>query len=83
MAEIPITLTCECGEQHSVQVGDTVNCGCGRVYDTRARTGTAEGVRHAQAKMRLYITFGILLLVAAAFATYVLWGREGSPWRSR
>ena len=35
------------------------------------------GVRHAQAKMRLYITFGILLIVAAAFATLRLWGPRG------
>jgi hypothetical protein len=78
MAEIPITLTCECGERHSTQVGATVTCSCGRVYDTaqldRARL---VGVRHAQAKVRLYITFGILLMVGAAFVTYVLWGPRG------
>ena len=78
MADIPITLTCECGEQHSVRIGDTVDCGCGRVYDTtELEQGRLAGVRHAQAKMRLYITFGILLMVAAAFATYVLWGPRG------
>lgn len=78
MADVPITVTCECGERHSAKLGETVTCTCGRMYDTmELDRGRLMGVRHAQAKIRLYITFGIMLMVVTAFATYVLWGPRG------
>lgn len=78
MADIPLTVTCECGRAHSVQLGDRVTCECGRTYDTRELDqARLFGVRHAQAKIRLYITFGILLMAAGAFAAYTVWGLRG------
>ncbi len=77
MADIPITLRCECGQTHSVKLGDTVDCACGRMYDTRELEQTRlVGVRHSQAKMRIYITFGILLIVGVASSRSAL-GDEG------
>lgn len=78
MADIPLTVTCECGQAHAVQLGDRIECACGRTYDTRGLDqGRLFGVRHAQAKIRLYITFGILLMAAGAFAAYTVWGLRG------
>ena len=78
MAEIPITLTCECGVRHSTRIGETVTCTCGRVYETAdLEQGRLANVRHAQAKMRVYMTLGIVLMVVACAVTWVLWGPRG------
>jgi hypothetical protein len=78
MAEIPITLTCECGERHTADIGETVTCTCGRVYETAGLDrGRLANVRHAQAKMRVYMTLGIILMVAACAVTWALWGPRG------
>lgn len=78
MAEIPLTIRCECGETHSAKLGARVRCSCGRTYDTAELDQTRlVGVRHSQAKIRLYITFGLLLMAAGAMVTYVLWGARG------
>jgi hypothetical protein len=78
MAEIPITLRCECGQAHSVELGDHVQCSCGRSYDTRTLDqARLMGVRRSQAKMRLYITFGLLFIVGISFTAFALWGVKG------
>ena len=78
MPEIPITLRCECGQTHSVELGDDVQCSCGRSYDTRTLDqARLTGVRRSQAKMRLYITFGLLFIVGISFTAFALWGLKG------
>lgn len=78
MAAIPITLRCECGQTHSAKLGDHVACPCGRTYDTATLEQTRLfGVRHSQAKMRIYITFGTLFIVGVAAVTFAIWGMKG------
>ena len=60
---------------HQVELGDQVQCACGKSYDTRTLDQTRlMGVRRSQAKMRLYITFGLIFIVGISFATFALWG---------
>ncbi len=78
MVEIPLTIRCDCGTTHSVTLGGTVTCGCGREYDTsELDQARLMGVRHAQAKIRLYITFGLVLIVGIAATAYFAWGIRG------
>ena len=35
------------------------------------------GVRRSQAKMRLYITFGLIFIVSISLVTFALWGMKG------
>ncbi len=78
MAMIPLTITCECGETHSTELGKVVICGCGRSYDTtELDQNRLTKVRHSQLKMRLYITCGTLLIGGGAAVTYFLWGPRG------
>ena len=47
-------------------------------YDTRTLDqARLMGVRRSQAKMRLYITFGLLFIVGISFATFAVWGLQG------
>jgi hypothetical protein len=79
MSAIPITLRCECGRAHSVEIGEEVRCECGRSYDTRSLDQTRLArVRHSQAKMRVYVTCGTLFIVAIAALTYAMWGLRGT-----
>jgi hypothetical protein len=76
--EIPITLRCECGQAHSVELGDQVQCSCGRSYDTRTLDqARLVRVRRSQAKMRLYITFGLIFIVGISLTTFAVWGLKG------
>jgi hypothetical protein len=72
---IPITVRCECGETHSAKLGEIVECSCGRRYDT---SGISEGnfpqVREHQAKAKLYVRVGAVLLIAAGTVSFLLWG---------
>lgn len=78
MPVIPLTIRCDCGQTHSTELGQVVRCTCGRTYDTTELDQTRlAGVRHSQAKIRLYITFGVLLMAAGALVTYMLWGARG------
>lgn len=78
MPEIPLTIRCECGETHAAVLGQHVRCVCGRVYDTTKLDQTRlGGVRGSQARMRLYMTLGVLLIVGGALVTYILWGPRG------
>jgi hypothetical protein len=75
---IPITVRCECGETHAVDLGDTVECPCGRRYDTS--TLPAERFAHVrarQARIRLYMQLGIIFMVTSVVIAAVLWGVKG------
>lgn len=78
MPAIPITLKCECGEMLKADLGDQVKCRCGRSYDTtELEQSRLAGVRHSQAKMRIYITVGTLFIVGAAAIAFGFWGLRG------
>lgn len=75
---IPITIRCECGETHSADLGDSVDCSCGRHYDTS--TLPPERFAHVQAKqarIRLYLTLGLIFVAGVSVLTFALWGLRG------
>jgi hypothetical protein len=75
---IPITVRCECGETHSVDLGDTVDCTCGRRYDTSAlRPESFAHIRVRQARMRLYMQLGIVFIGLSVVVAAVSWGVKG------
>ena len=75
MAGIPITVRCECGETHSVKLGDVVECSCGRRYETsKISESNFPQVREHQAKARLYVRVGAVFIVAVGLAAFFLWG---------
>jgi hypothetical protein len=76
---IPITVQCECGETHSAKLGDTVECSCGRRYETsQILESTFPQVREHQAKARLYVRVGVIFLLGVAIASFFLWGIWGA-----
>jgi len=63
---IPITVRCECGETHKANLGDVVECSCGRRFDTsKIAASNFPQVREHQAKARLYVRIGAVFIVAA------------------
>jgi hypothetical protein len=75
---IPITVRCECGEAHSVDLGDKLDCPCGRHYDTSSIPPERFAhIRARQARSRLYIQIGLIFVVGAAVVTGILWGVKG------
>ena len=75
MAGIPITVRCECGETHSVKLGDVVECSCGRRYETsKISESNFPQVREHQAKARLYVRVGAVFIVAVGLVAFFLWG---------
>lgn len=75
---IPLTIRCECGETRSAQLGETVECSCGRRYDTS--TLAPERFAHIRAKharVRLYLQLGVIFVVGIAVVTAMLWGMRG------
>lgn len=75
---IPITVRCECGVSHSLELGDSVECACGRHYDTSSLPPERFAhIRARQARMRLYVQLGLIFVVATAVVTGVIWGVKG------
>lgn len=75
---IPITVRCECGEAHSLDLGDVVECSCGRHYDTSTIAPERFAhVRARQARGRLYIQLGLIFIVGTAVLTGLVWGLKG------
>jgi hypothetical protein len=75
---IPITVRCECGETHSVDLGDAVECRCGRRYDTAALPPESFGhIRARQARIRLYMQLGIIFMGLSVVLSAVFWGVKG------
>ena len=75
---IPITVRCECGETHAVELGDSVDCSCGRQYDTSSiQPERFAHVRARQARARLYIQLGLIFVAGTAVFTGLLWGVKG------
>ena len=75
---IPITVRCECGELHSVNLGDRVSCTCGRNYDTSTLPPEHFAkVRARQARIKLYLQLGFIFMAGIAAVTGVLWGLKG------
>ena len=75
---IPITVRCECGEVHAVDLGDTVDCSCERHYDTSAIPPERFAhVRARQARGRLYMQLGLVFIVGVALITGLVWGVKG------
>jgi hypothetical protein len=75
---IPITVRCECGETHSADLGDTVECSCGRRYDTAALPAESFGhVRARRARIRLYMQLGLIFIGTSVVVAAVLWGLKG------
>ena len=72
---VPITVRCECGETHSAKLGDTVECTCGRRYDTSLISeSNFPQVREHQAKARLYVRVGVVFLLTVGVTAFFLWG---------
>jgi hypothetical protein len=76
---IPITVRCDCGETHSVNLGDTVECSCGRRYDTSQlpRDRFSQVLAH-QAKAKLYVRIGFVFVIGIAAVAFLLWGFWGT-----
>jgi hypothetical protein len=70
---IPITVRCECGETHSAKLGETVECPCGRSYDTsQLPQGQFAQVREHQAKAKLYVRVGFAFIAGIAVTGFFL-----------
>jgi hypothetical protein len=66
----PVTITCACGQKHSVPYGEVWTCeGCGRTWDTgQIPRAEYEAIRRITWKFRLLpIVFGLLVATAALF----------------
>ena len=75
---IPLTVRCECGETHSLKLGDTVECSCGRRYDTSELPSEQfDQVRAHQAMTRLYVRLGAIWIIGWGIVTFLLWGKWG------
>jgi hypothetical protein len=75
---IPITVRCECGETHAVDLGNTVECTCGRRYETATLSPESFGhIRARQARIRLYMQLGIVFIGLSVVAAAVFWGVKG------
>jgi hypothetical protein len=75
---IPLTLRCECGEVLSAQSGETVDCGCGRRYDTSTLPGPSIAhVRATQARLRLYAQLGAIVVIFFGLLGFFLAGLPG------
>ncbi len=76
---IPITVKCECGETHSAQLGDPVECSCGRRYDTsQLPQGRFTQVRAHQARARVYVRVGFVFVVGITVLSFFVWGMWGA-----
>ena len=76
---IPITIRCDCGETHRAELGDEVECSCGRRYDTSTLPETdVFAVRRAQLRMKLYVTLGLIFVAGLTVIGFVLWGIKGA-----
>ena len=76
---IPITIRCECGESHSTDLGEVVSCECGRRYETsKLDQARLMRVRVTQMRWRLYVTFGIVFLLAATVLAWAVFGLKGA-----
>ena len=72
---IPITVKCECGEAHKANLGDVVECSCGRRFDTSKISETNfPQVHEHQAKAKLYVRVGAIFLLTAGVTAYFIWG---------
>jgi hypothetical protein len=75
---IPLTVRCECGETHSVNLGDTVDCICGRHYDTSELPEEQFAqVKAHKARTNLYVRLGFVWIVGLGLVTFLLWGKWG------
>jgi hypothetical protein len=75
---IPLTVRCECGEAHSVRLGDEVDCACGRHYDTSSLPPAQFGNAQArQARIRLYLQLGFIFVAGVSLVTALVWGLKG------
>jgi hypothetical protein len=75
VAAIPITVRCECGETHSVKLGDVVECSCGRRYETsKISESNFPQVREHQMKARLYVRVGAVFLLIIGAVAFLAWG---------
>lgn len=75
---IPLVVRCECGQTHSADLGDTVDCSCGRRYETaKLEPERFASVRARQARIRLYLQLGLIFVAGATVVAGVLWGVKG------
>jgi hypothetical protein len=75
---IPITVTCECGTVHAVDLGEEVRCGCGRLYETsRLAPERFAHVRAKRARVRLYLQLGIVFIAGTTLVMALVWGVRG------
>jgi hypothetical protein len=72
---IPISVKCECGETHKANLGDVVECSCGRRFDTSTiPESTFPQVREHQVKARLYVRVGAVFVIGAGVIALFVWG---------
>jgi hypothetical protein len=75
---IPITVRCECGETQAAKLGDRVECGCGRTYETSELPQERfSQIRAHQARARLYVQVGFVFVVGLSALAFVMWGKWG------
>jgi hypothetical protein len=76
---VPITIRCECGVETPATMGDHVTCACGREYDTKDVERRGAGtVRALQGRLKFYARLGMLVIVGAAIAGYLVQGLPGA-----
>jgi Flp pilus assembly protein TadB len=76
MERPPITLTCECGQQHAVPYGERWTCEkCKRIWDTnQIPAEDYDAVLRIQRRYRI-VPMVLLILAAAAVVLLVVLGR--------
>jgi Flp pilus assembly protein TadB len=72
----PITLTCECGEQHQLRYGERWKCErCGRTWDTnQIPIDDYAAIRRTQLRMRR-VPIAITVLSLACVITFIALGK--------
>jgi hypothetical protein len=75
---IPITVRCECGETHPAKLGETVECSCGRRYDTSKLDHNWPQAQEHKAKAKLYVRVGFVFIAGTTLAALFFWGIWGA-----
>lgn len=74
---LPVRVTCDCGTSHEAELGQTVRCSCGRVYDLDAPEHARVAIMRASAALRAAKRAGLLVIPACGMLGLVL---TGSLW---
>lgn len=77
---LPITVTCECGEVASADLGQRVTCSsCGRTFDTsKLKPGEFGSIHGTAVKMGLYTRLLLVFIAAVTVLAALKWGVKGA-----